>query len=170
MQNKYEFKYRASSDLEASDVWTDFWIMKNRQIEGCFSYTFKTIAGQFSSDCKFGYEVWEVADNQIETCVLGEMIWFANKEFHAKKKPGLVLHEIKNGGLINPSGFEKITDDFGHTFWKLISPDPSYKCLGTAVTPTGMEPSKIRYCCVYEKYLDQNHQISKAASTWKLGY
>ena len=98
------------------------------------------------------------------------MIWFANKEFHAKKKPGLVLHEIKKGGLINPSGFEKITNDFGHTFWKLISPDPSYKCLGTAVTPNGIEPSKIRYCCVYEKYLDQNHQISKAASTWKLGY
>ena len=45
-------------------------------------------------DSEFGFEVWEIADNQIETCVLGEMIWFAEKSFHGNKKPGVVLHAV----------------------------------------------------------------------------
>ena len=81
-----------------------------------------------------GFEVWEIADNQIETCVLGEMIWFGRPQFHAKKKPGVVLHQLKDGALVNPHEFIKILTKWNHDFWKLEHPDPDFKCLGTAVT------------------------------------
>ena len=87
-----------------------------------------------TKDSSLGFEVWEIADNQIETCVLGEMIWFANKSFHGNKKPGVVLHAVQQGVLVNPKDFTKILTEWGHDFWRLESPDPIFKCLGTAVT------------------------------------
>ena len=80
----------------------------------------------------------------------------------------VTLYTVQDGILVQPRDFTKISTQWGHDFWKLESPDPKYKCLGTAVTVSGERPSPMRYCCIHENHTSKKHQVSKAASDWVL--